>query len=199
MNPLVTNKPIMTYNTSDSVNAVGLITDNNDGVWIATRSNGLFYFNAATRLLTQYKSRVLLTNGPKTKNYRFAYKDKQGIIWLDCDVEGISYFQPNQRFFKNLLPFPDEEQLNFSKLGRAICIDQQLNVWMGNYDGLSMYNPRTQQYTVWRNLPGEKEVLYNNIIRSLYCDAENNVWIGTGSGVNRYNAKSNAIEFIQKK
>lgn len=196
LNPLVTSKPIMTYNTSDSVNAVGLITDNNDGVWIATRSNGLFYFNAATRLLTQYKSRVLLTNGPKTNNYRFAYKDKQGIIWLACDVEGISYFQPNQRFFKNLLPFPDEEQLNFSKLGRAICIDQQLNVWMGNHDGLSRYNPRTQQYIVWRNLPGEKEVLYNNIIRSLYCDAENNVWIGTGSGVNRYNSKSNAIEFI---
>ncbi|MBP9932579.1 MAG: hypothetical protein KBF25_02725, partial [Chitinophagaceae bacterium] len=43
LNPLVTNSPIMTYNTSDSVNAVGLITDNNNGVWIATRSNGLFY------------------------------------------------------------------------------------------------------------------------------------------------------------
>jgi len=171
---------------------VGIMADQQEGVWLITDGEGLHRYFPATQQFQSYRYNIYYPSGPSADSYRYIFQDRDGLIWLGCNVEGINYFEPGQHLFQSILPFEDKR----SKHGRALTTDLDGNIWMGNHDGLSCYSSGTSQYKTWSNESGRKPVLYSNVIRSMVCDQDNNIWIGTGNGVNRYNRQNGQIEFI---
>lgn len=176
----------------------GFLFDKHEHIWIITRQHGLFRYDINTHTSEQFLHHNLIPNSAATNSYRCIFRDNNQVIWLGCDVEGISFFEPDQRAFSTILNFPEELQFQYNTLGRAVAVDHDHNIWMGNHDGLSKYNVSTRTYEVWRNEAGHT-ALYSNIIRSIYCDTQNNIWIGTGSGVNCYHSSTKQMEFIDPK
>ncbi|HEX6845421.1 MAG TPA: two-component regulator propeller domain-containing protein [Chitinophagaceae bacterium] len=177
---------------------ISLLTDKQDRVWILTTGDGLMQFHPSSNMVTRYLHNVHFPSGPSSNSYRCIFQDASDIIWLGCYVDGVNYFEPDQNLFSTILPFPVEKHAQLGKLGRAVAVDKNGNIWMGNHDGLSRYDRKTSKYTVWRNDETGKNVLYSNIIRSLLCDDENNIWIGSANGVNFYNAATGEIDFIDR-
>lgn len=178
---------------------IKILPEKNNRVWVITFGDGLLQFDPLHHTFDSYLHNAAFPSGPSSNSYRCMFQDKKGIIWLGCDVDGVNYFDPDQNLFTPLFPFPIGENELYSRVGRAVTVDAQGNVWMGNHDGLTKYDVATKQYRVWRNTAGSPKILYSNLVRSLYCDAENNIWIGTAEGVNRFNAATRRIEFIESK
>jgi ligand-binding sensor domain-containing protein len=178
------------------LSVMGILTDGKNRVWVATATDGLLQYDEANDSFIKHLHNNQLATSPSGNNYRALFEDRDGTIWLGCDIRGVNYFVPDKYFFKTLFAFPDRLDENDREVARAVTEDKYGNIWMGNHNGLSKYILSTGEYKIWRNENGKPPVLYSNIIRSLYCDDENNIWIGTGGGVNRYNSLTQKMNFI---
>ena len=191
--------PFLKNKYNSTIEITGFLFDPNDNLWMISRKDGLFRYNPRTHIVDSFQHQVLISSSTPSNSYRCLFKDNNEVIWLGCDVEGITFFKPNQDGFTTILPFPENLKYKNNPLGRAVTVDKNNFIWMGNHDGLSCYNPQTKEYKVWHNEEGKTNVLYSNIIRSLYCDEANNIWIGTGNGVNCYHNNTGIMEFIDPK
>lgn len=181
------------------MNVMDIIADNKNRIWVVTAIDGLLQYLDSNNSFIKHLHNKYLASSPSGNNYRSIFQDKNGIIWLGCDIRGVNYFEPDKNFFKTVFPFPDRLDERERAVGRAVTEDKEGNLWMGNHDGVTRYNLRTGEYTSWRNDEGKVPVIYSNLVRSILCDDENNIWIGTANGVNRYNNYTKKMEFIGSK
>ena len=172
--------------------------DQKNRLWVITVQVGLMLYDSISNSFIKIKHQENIPSSPIGDSYRCIFEDNSGLIWLGFDVEGVNYFNPDKNQFYTLLPFPEQSGKKLNRVGRAVTVDKNGNLWLGNHDGLSRLNLASKKYEIFRNEPGQKEVLVSNHIRSLLSDDENNIWIGTNNGVNRYNSTTKKIEFIHQ-
>lgn len=177
---------------SISDNAIySLYKDKEQGVWIGTYFDGINYLPYQFSPFTQYYPQQ---DGVSIKGERIREicQDKNGLIWIGSEDNGLSCFNPSTQ---KMIEFPIHKNSEFSSsknIHGLTCDDNYL--WIGYYNGgIDRYELSTGkiEHISLSDLLGHK---VNEDIFSLYhSQADNTLWIGTVRGVYRYNIRENEL------
>ncbi|MDF2192715.1 sensor histidine kinase [Paraflavitalea sp. CAU 1676] len=172
-----------------------LICDSKNNTWITTNVAGLLQYIPATKQVNHY----LNHRNKDTYNADYIliclFSDADERLWIG-KVGGCSYFYPDKNLFSTLLPFPEKERIQTSRIARQ---DKGGNYWFSTGLGISYYDPRKNTWSVWRNEPNKKDVIYNNSVRGLEIGDDGRVWLATAGGINCYDPKNKKMTFFDEK
>lgn len=153
------------------------LDENEDILWAASRTNGLFKINVKTGNYEHF------THDPKEKqsittNILYTiYKTKNGEIWIGHQ-SGVDILNPKQNTFRrrNDIKGQDGKDLHYI---RSITEDSKGNIYLGSHDdGLLILNQVTGES---KHLITENSALNNDIIYALHI-IEGNLYIGKMHG-----------------
>jgi signal transduction histidine kinase/ligand-binding sensor domain-containing protein/DNA-binding response OmpR family regulator len=187
-----------------------LLKDKNGSIWIGT-GNGLDKLDEKTGRFIHY------WNGPTNQNgsiridwdnsieyslpyqVNYIYEDKDGMIWLCTNGEGLVEFNPKDCLFKTYKHDKKDPGSLTSLTGdniEAVCQDSDGIFWIGTkYNGLNTLNINTNTFTHYLHDDYDPGSLSINMILSICCERSGTIWITTFNGVNKINRKK--LQFIQ--
>lgn len=114
-------------------------------------------------------------------------EDANNNLWIATKLGGLYKYDQASDQLISLLDIKKYSRL--SPDFRAICFDNQGNLWLGTYTGLSILYPDGTLQTVSNHKGINPEI---NKIKSIYTDKKGSVWIGTYYGGVYFWDKSNA-------
>lgn len=154
-------------NKNQKYNRIQQVVEDKAGkLWIITTHTGLFTFDIHTKMVTNYRHKVMQTHTLASDNLNAIYIDNRNTIWLGNFKKGISYYTPSsviiltQKFtdYDDILAFQQDRTSNDVFIGTD-----------GN--GLLRYHPSNNTYD-FMSSPA-------NVIVTLHMDSEERLWIGT--------------------
>lgn len=167
--------------TNDNVNA--LIEDRNNNIWVGT-DNGL---NIIFRSGTDWSIKHLfqeLDNPESLANnsVEAIIETTDGNIWVGTNGGGISVFDIQGNFVKQIKFSGKANGSGVEKLVSALFQDSQGHVWIGTSEnGLIKYNPTNDLLVHYRDGDGNKSIS-SNTIEEIYQDSQQRIWIATDKG-----------------
>ena len=176
-----------------------IMTDNKGRLWINSTYSGLSLYDEKTDGFIEYKNDPFIPNSLLSNQNISIYQGGDGIIWLGSPGYGVSYFNPEKKFFYTVYPSQATSAFITDTWCRAACEDKQGNLWMATGKGVSKYDSAWQLLTTFTNDNEKKPVIQSNSVRSLLLDDMGDIWIGTAKGLNRYHTSTNVIDFFNEK
>ena len=161
-----------------------LKADKQGNIWLGNE-NGLYQYNIAGNNISEsflpYRSKIVNL-----------YFDKQEILWIGSDGDGLFQLPPGANQAKPFVSSSGKPLVN-SNAVYSIYEDADGRKWIGTLrGGINMIESRTSSFThITYNPPGNDN-LVNNFILSFCEDEKNNIWIGTdGAGLRYWDRKKN--------
>ncbi|MDR1938492.1 MAG: response regulator [Tannerellaceae bacterium] len=160
-----------------------IFIDSKDLIWIATYGNGLFCYEPAKDMLTNYRN--MPDKNSLTSDYLLSItEDTYGNIWLGSEYAGIIRIVKTPEYLRIIRP-EAETSLGKNNNVRTICEDSHGNIWVGTKNG-SLYiydNSLTAGKCIGKNLNPY----------ALAEDKKQRMWIGTkGNGLYLYDTGKNS-------
>ncbi|WP_163397400.1 hybrid sensor histidine kinase/response regulator transcription factor [Flavobacterium fluviatile] len=120
--------------------------------------------------------------------------DKKGNLWIGTKNKGLFRLDAKSNAVTTYQKLPGYTEIGMDV--RALTIDQQGRLWIGNYNGISIIENDKTVYTI-RNNDNPKI----DKVKSLYTDKKGSVWIGTYyKGTNLWDiSNNNFTSFNQSK
>jgi len=165
--------------TNDNVNA--LIEDSHHNIWVGT-DNGLniIFRDGESWSIKQIYNSPDNTKSLTNNSVEAIIQTANGNIWVGTNGGGISVFDVNGRFVKQINL---EQKSNSSSLGKLITAlfqDHQGNIWVGTSEnGLIKYNPDSRALVHYRD---NGDSISSNTIEEIYQDSHQKIWIATDKG-----------------
>ena len=172
-----------------------LFFDKSGKLWVSTRGNGIFWYNAVQERFINYQSDISNPNSLSSTYVKTIFQDRSGVIWFTTSYKGISRFNPNNQSFTS--PLKDIEYKPKSANGAAvnrIAIDSQNNLWLATDDGVLWVNQKTNQHKIYQHDPSASNSLADNAVNSVFVDDNDQVWIGTHTRFHHLDPKTGKIE-----
>jgi signal transduction histidine kinase/ligand-binding sensor domain-containing protein/DNA-binding response OmpR family regulator len=141
-------------------------------------NNGFYWYNIPTKTWDKIKD---------VQNYSYgdAYKDKDGIIWVNA-INGLRKIDHQQyKFNLNLLPLGNRETKSM------VILDSV--VWLGTNNGLFKVDKRFGRLTAFTKNKNPNS-LTSNEIQKLYIDSKKVLWVLTENGFDSYDEKNNQFK-----
>ncbi len=113
--------------------------------------------------------------------------DRDGVLWLGSDMDGLSYFdEKRKRFVKYKAEAKNYNSLSSNRI-TAIHEDSNGILWIGTWGGgLNRLNKKTGEVKVYTS----KDGLSNNVVYCILEDSNNNLWLSTNIGLSKFNIDS---------
>lgn len=141
--------------------------DNQNRIWIGTRSGDVYRFNNSDHRLSKFVSAGTRVN--------CIYADINAI-WIGTDGDGAMQYDMNGTLLKQF-SFTSKPSLSQGNV-RVIKRDTYGRVWFGAYEGLFVTNGSKPIHLK----PDYYEGLPHNSIYEIFEDRQGGIWIGTWSG-----------------
>ncbi|MBQ8774181.1 MAG: response regulator, partial [Muribaculaceae bacterium] len=122
--------------------------DRNDNIWVGTYRQGLFFINAETHEIIEWRS-------PELKDVYITciYQDSNDTIWIGTNNSGIQYIHPDEMKIKT----PESELSLPSATICGIVEDSQKRLWVSTNNGLYKINNNTiSKFTTEDGLPSNQ-------------------------------------------
>lgn len=172
---------------NDGLRNVNCLVAGDNCIWLGT-ANGLYRYDAATRLLT----RISPTNYGRLSHENVAslFFDKEKL-WAGTEGGGISILDVTRKTIEYLLPSENGSGLT-SESVFAIYVDGQARKWIGTIKGgINLLDPVKRRFKTVAHDPLNSNSLVNNFAASFYEDRTGNLWVGTdGGGISIWNRKT---------
>lgn len=166
-----------------------LLVDNNNGVWIGTLFQGLYYYHPSMNKfnLTQTRpSESLISN----ESVRCFLEDRDGTILVGTGF-GLCRFHPQTRKIEQLFPGV------INDLCLSLYRDSKGRIWVGTYlkgffciDGKNI-----RQYL--RSSAGLEQNPNQNVSRAIYEESNGNYWVSVDGGVGRFDPNTGKIDLLK--
>lgn len=158
-----------------------IISDSHGTIWVATRGNGLFSYNKATKKFRKFMSRKGDENSLSINHIRRLAEDGNGHIWIGTFGEGIDVLDPVTMKFRHYRAWRTPGSLSENQV-LTLYRDLQGNMWVGTLSGgLNFWNKNTGQFTTYKK--GGPASINDDIVRSIYQPSPGKLYVGTEKGL----------------
>jgi len=190
-NPIKINAPVNKEDkiTSTITNRIRGI--HSDSTFFVSANKNIFIWNYKTN---NFKN-INLGEG-KQVSIRNAIVDKEGLIWLTSQEDGLFCYNPISKKIKNYRNDPKDNSSVISNDLSVIKEDSIGILWIGTSGGgLNSFNKKTEKFTRYPFINNDGNTRANNAlddsrVHSLMCDKDGIVWIGTNLGsLNKFDTK----------
>ena len=162
-----------------SMNIVCFEKDENDNIWIGTRS-GLQYWSRAAREKGEAPL-PFLPGGQYCGYVNSLMIDQKGILWIGTRQNGLLRYNietESSTFFRSAT---DSHSLPSDNV-RDVLQSSDGRIWVGTMEGLAIFQPESNNFRVFRKGPVNERALSDNTIYSLFEDKSEILWVGTYLG-----------------
>lgn len=164
--------------------------DDNDGLWISTFGDGLFYKSKRDSLLKrpyESKSWAIL---PENLNIQDLHFDSKNRLWVATYGDGLYMLDEEERKVHHFEPEKTNPRALHYKDVLCIYEDYLGTVWFGTDGaGLSYFDENLEKFNSFTNYQTPENISID-VVRSLAV-SNDNIWIGTsGKGLTSYNLVS---------
>lgn len=170
-------------------NAVNSIHFDDDGfVWAATWGSGLFKLNYDGDVLDNYLfDDHPIKSVPASNKIKVIYEDKDRIMWLGTNQDGLIRFDRRSGDYKYYINIPgDIHSLSFNSI-LSIIEDKRGNLWIGTHNGgLNRFNRKDEKFFSYQNDVNDPYSLRNNWVPAICEDRSGTIWIGSDRGVDKF-------------
>ncbi len=188
-------KNYTTFNNSLPLQIQDLIEDKNGNILIATKNNGLLFFDEKKDKILQYLSDE--NYNKINKDVRKLMLDNKGLLWIGT-YKGLYILDKNQKLItlKNEISNPKSLSKNTIK---SIFKDKKGSIWIGTYyGGLNLWDDANVNFSNFSQNNKERKLSYN-VVSSIE-NYKNLLIFGTeGGGISIYNRDHGSSKFIKQK
>lgn len=155
-----------------------IIQDHSGNYWIATESEGLFFYNAQTQTCINYNK----DNGLLSNTVRALIEIDNKVIWVGTK-NGLNTIGLTNHQIKAYRHDPDYPTSLSQNSIRCILRDKEGSIWLGTYNGgvNVVYNQSDNFYNLGRK-QGHNNGLSSEIVNAIMEDNDGSLWIGTDNG-----------------
>lgn len=172
------NDSIATSIITDDITDIANSRDGN--IWLSTYYQGVEYYDKKTGIFTHYNTSTI--PGMPSNNIWSIKEDDKGSLFIGHLSSGLTIFSIKDKKIKNFMHNPHDDKSLPGNEVRAICIDENNNVWIGTNNGLALFNREQENFTVFRNDRNNKSSLIFNYIYAIEQTADGRIWICTENG-----------------
>lgn len=153
------------------------ITNSKDGnLWISTYYRGIEYYDKKNKKFIHFNSSTI--PDIPSDNICSIEEDNNGLLFIGHLSSGLTIFSIKDKKIKNYVHDPKNHRSLPGNEVRAICVDDNNNVWIGTNNGLALFDREQEDFTVFRNDSQNNSSLIFNFIFDLEL-ADGKLWIST--------------------
>ncbi len=178
----------------------GAYFDRQGGFWLGTAS-GLLYDALGQpdgRGTKVYRKDDADRESLSTNLVRIIYEDRQGILWLGTEENGLNRLDPATGKVTRFQHDPANPDSLGSNTTLAILDDSLGRLWVGTIDGLHLLDRATGRFFRYQFNSGDQQSLINNIVLDLYQDRSGVVWVATAAGICKINETASRFTIYQQ-
>ncbi|MGM9735151.1 MAG: ATP-binding protein [Candidatus Cryptobacteroides sp.] len=173
-----------------------IYVDSDDGVWIATLSEGLLYWHRDIFHIDTIDNSTISGGNMNDESVKCMALDRDGGILVGT-IHGLLRYDPSTR--RVTIPYP--------RLKDELCISLHLdkggNIWVGTFYNGAYRIDRNGHIRNYRYPDISVDMSYHesrpnlNCVRSFFEDREGNFWISVYGGVGRFDPATGAISLLR--
>lgn len=171
--------------------------DSDDGVWIATLSEGLLYWHKDIFHIDTIDNSTISGGSMNDESVKCMALDQDGCILVGT-IHGLLRYNPDTQRIS--IPYP--------RLKDELCIslymDKKGNMWVGTFYNGAYRIDRNGNIRNYRYPDISVDMSYHesrpnfNCVRSFFEDKEGNFWISVYGGAGRFNPESGEISLLRE-
>ncbi len=175
-------------------------------LWFGSDASGLANYNYKTNKMLLYNSEN--SNIPHLTNFSRFYCDRNGILWIGTNGNGIFYLSPGAKSFHTILKKnEDKNGLSFSSIRSIYSLDND-GVFIGGYGGLNYLDKKQfnisvlktpSTYAVIKTSPSS--VLPSDLVYTMikdFTEPQKYIWIGSeGQGLFKFDVEKKLFYTIK--
>jgi signal transduction histidine kinase/CheY-like chemotaxis protein/ligand-binding sensor domain-containing protein len=159
--------------------------DNEDNIWIGTRTGGISKYDRAQDSFTNFIHNESDASSISNNNINVIYTDLKSNIWIGTE-SGLNLLDKKTGKFKTFFNnSADKNSISDSNI-LSIFEDSKHNFWIGTAHGLNLLNIDNGKFTRFIDPPVSKKQT-DNSINAITEDGSNNIWVGTNHGLKLLN------------
>ncbi len=181
----------ITHNTD----ITALHIDPDDGVWIATLTEGILYYHRSMNKFPLVNNKMLRRESMPDQNIKCLVEDKDETLLIGT-VRGLLRYDPAKGSIT--VPYPE--------LANELCIglfrDRFDRIWLGTFQNGAFCIDRGKiRHYKYDSMP-QVHISYSNStpnlnnVRAFFEDKRGNLWISVYGGIGRFNAHTGEIKLL---
>jgi len=121
-------------------------------------------------------------------------QDKNGLLWINSENDGIYSFDPQKEKFVNYRNDLGNANSLADDLTQGLVTDKKGNVWIATHNGLDKFEPSANHFTHYNHRDNDSTTISDNKIFSICTDEEDNLWLTTGKpGIDYFNSHTGKL------
>lgn len=156
-----------------------VLKDSRGTIWIG-HEKGLYTFNPSTKTFTAIPLKNVVENIKNVTIWKII-EDKNGILWMGTDGNGLMYYDPISRSFGSYTRTVSPTSLG-APVVRTVFEDREGDLWVSTFPtGLYHYNQTNNYFAYYANFIKSDAGLFANTTWAFAEDQEHNIWLGLDS------------------
>lgn len=161
-----------------SAQLTDIVSDEQDGLWIATFNQGLWYLPKGADRWDHFRYSSAFSAGLASNSINHLFFDNQHSLWLNTQ----NHTQTLNRFARYIRTLPELDQspgsLRSADVLSIDAIDQE-TVWLGNRDGgVAKFNPQTSELHYYASPEGFTDMAVRQVVWH-----DEGLWVGSDRGL----------------
>jgi ligand-binding sensor domain-containing protein/serine phosphatase RsbU (regulator of sigma subunit) len=107
------------------------------------------------------------------------FEDKNGIIWIGTNGNGLDAYNPALETFTHYANNPENGKSISDNAVRVIYQDHKNRLWFGTDRGLNLFDEKTKTFTRFIHNNNDEHSLSGDQVYSIIEDNQKNLWVST--------------------
>ena len=181
---------------SSAVNSI--VKDQENNIWIASFSQGLYRYDARNDILINYRHDPNILSSISSNIILTLFCDSYGDIWIGTINGGLNKFDKQNNAFTRYMSNDRSSSLGDTDVF-SIFEDSEQNFWVGTWaDGLKLMDREQGTFKHYRHKPGENSISHNTI-RSILEIGKGKLLIATEMGLNILDPATGILSHLRYK
>ena len=185
--------------TLGNTRITGIISMDEDNVWIGTDGKGIFQYTYSTKSwsnISHLDTKIEVT-GQNARKINALTKAKNGRIYIGTDF-GLTIYNPKKKSFETHVFDADNIFGISSNFVSNIYEDHSGNIWVGTLNGgLNKFLPSQKIFYKYRKNVNIESSIISNDITSIFQDNSGVLWVGTKIGLSKFDLLKQNFNHLQ--